>query len=436
MRYHKLKKIGLHLLVWGIILSVNLSLFGGYFGHDYDMYRLFFYINGPIWLVYLALFYSNYIVFIPKLLFSGSTGAYLFCSMTTLCLSYVIIQEFKYSSTVDELQRGLPLITQRKKGPSQQNIAKKDSMIISTYGKSPLLSSVAAKRRNQVKPVKLSKSETILIEEVYHRVGTKRQIYGDIVYFLNEDTGVRSFRRPHNSNIYSIQNPRNITQIYLLLLIFTSSLVVGAIEKSIQRSRDLERISREKMSSELSYLKQQINPHFLFNALNSIYSLVLPHSEPASDAVIKLSSILRYMLYETDKKQVSLEKEMEVIRDYLDLQKLKFSEITKVTLVIEGDLRGHTIEPLLLMTFIENAYKYGADNITPSFIDINVSVDEHYFTMSVRNKIVIHESNADSSGIGIKNIIRRLDLIYQDDYQLDIKQENGIFSVKVKLKLL
>lgn len=435
MRYHKLKKIGLHTLIWGIILSVNLSLFGGYFGHDSDMYRLFFYINAPIWFIYLTLFYTNYTIFIPKLLFSGNMGAYIFCSFATLCLSYVVIQEFKYSLTVDELQKGLPQFATKRKSPSDESIARRDSLIISTYGKSPLLSSVT-KRSRRGKVEKLSRSETILIEEVYHKIGTKRQMFGDIVYFFNEDTGIRSFHRAHNSNIYNFQNPRNITQIYLLLLIFTSSLVVGAIEKSIQRSRDLERISREKMSSELAYLKQQINPHFLFNALNSIYSLVLPHSEPASDAVIKLSSILRYMLYETDKKQVSLEKEMEVIRDYLDLQKFKFSDITKVTLNVDGNLQGHTIEPLLLMTFIENAFKYGADNITPSFIDIKVTVNEAYFEMTVRNKVVISERNADSSGIGIKNIKRRLDLIYQDDYHLDIKQEEDIFCVKVELKLL
>ncbi|MEG0500490.1 MAG: histidine kinase, partial [Rikenellaceae bacterium] len=189
--------------------------------------------------------------------------------------------------------------------------------------------------------------------------------------------------------------------------------------------------------AELALYKAQINPHFLFNALNSIYSLVLPHSELASDAVIKLSSILRYMLYEADKKYVSLDKEMEVIRDYLALQKFKFNDVTNVSFRIEGSLAGYSIEPLLLMTFVENAFKYGADNITPSFIAIDVAVIDGYFIMSVRNKIVIAQSKSENSGIGIKNIKRRLDLIYQENYMLDIKKEDGeIFSVKLKLKLL
>lgn len=433
---NKIKKIILHLLVWGVILSVNLSLFGGYFGHDLDMYELFFMINAPVWAIYLILFYSNYLVFIPKLLFSNSLTAYIFCGITTLGLSYVGVQEFKYSAVASRMREEMPQVSRidkKNQATSKKNNLKKDSAINHIYGKSPLLTSIT--ERPDRAP-KAAKQELIILEDVYRKVGTKKHMYGDIIYYINEDVGVRSIRRPHNEDIYNFGNPRNIMQIYLLLLIFAISLVVGAIEKSVQRSRDLERIYREKMSSELSYLKQQINPHFLFNALNSIYSLVLPHSEPASDAVIKLSSILRYMLYETDKQQVSLDKEMEVIRDYLALQKFKFNDITKVKFNIEGSLVGYTIEPLLLMTFVENAFKYGADNVTPSFIEIDVAVKDSVFTMSVRNRIVVPESHSENSGIGIKNIKRRLDLIYQEGYMLDIKREGDVFIVKLKLKLL
>lgn len=419
---NKIKKITLHILVWGIILSLNLSLFGGYFGHDQAMYKLFFRINGPIWLIYLALFYSNYLVYIPKLLFSSNIPAYVFCAITTLGLSYVGVQEFKYSAVVAEMQKELPQI-------SRPSVHKKDTTKINiNYGKSPLLSSVEKAKKEVSAP-----KDTLSIS---NRGMVKRQLFGDIIYFLNENSGERSIRRYHNEDIYKFKDPRNITQIYLLLLIFAISLVVGAIEKSAQRSRDVEHMYREKMRSELSFLKQQINPHFLFNALNSIYSLVLPHSDQASDAVIKLSSILRYMLYETDRPQVSLEKEMEVIRDYLSLQKFKFNDVTKVSFNIDGNLIGYTIEPLLLMTFIENAFKYGADNITPSFIDINVSVDNGYFLMSVRNKIVVTGKNSENSGIGIKNIQRRLDLIYNAGYKMDVVKDGDVYSVKLKLKLL
>lgn len=433
----KIKKIVLHLLVWGIILSINLSLFGGYFGHDMDMYKLFFTLNAPIWLVYLILFYSNYLVYIPRLLFNGSIVAYIFCSLTTIGLSYVGVQEFKHSAVAAKMQKDFPLISRGKTTNKVKD--GRDSVTNSKYGKSPLLTSVEVqvkKRDNaNISPAKAIK-DVIILEDAYRNIGTKKQLYGDIIYFVNEDSGVRSVRRYHNNSIYYFGDPRNITQIYLLLLIFAVSLVVGAIEKSLQRSRDVERMYHEKTTSELSYLKQQINPHFLFNALNSIYSLVLPHSDQASDAVIKLSSILRYMLYETDKSQVSLEKEIEIMRDYLALQKLKFSDVTKVSFNIEGSLIGYTIEPLLLIPFIENAFKYGADNVTPSFIDINVGVDNGYFILSVQNRVVVTEVSSESSGIGIKNIKRRLDLIYYDNYMLDVVNENDIFSVKLKLNLL
>lgn len=427
---NKIKKIVQHLLVWGVILSINLSLFGGYFGHDVDMYKLFFMINAPVWVIYLILFYVNYLIFIPKLLFTNSLTAYIFCAVTTLGLSYVGVQEFKYSAVASRMREEMPQVSYNNK--KNQPTPKKDSTVKQIYGKSPLLTSIAG----TTDTLRNGKKDLIILEDVYRKVGTKKHMYGDIIYYINEDVGVRSIRRPHNEDIYNFRNPRNILQVYLLLLIFAISLVVGAMEKSIQRSRDVERIYREKMSSELSYLKQQINPHFLFNALNSIYSLVLPHSEPASDAVIKLSSILRYMLYETDKQQVSLDKEMEVIRDYLALQKFKFNKITEVSFNIKGDLVGYTIEPLLLMTFVENAFKYGADNVTPSFIEIDVAVEDGFFMMSVRNRIVVPESHSENSGIGIKNIKRRLDLIYQANYMLDIKREGDVFIVKLKLKLL
>lgn len=427
---NKIKKIVQHLLVWGVILSINLSLFGGYFGHDVDMYKLFFMINAPVWVIYLILFYVNYLIFIPKLLFTNSLTAYVFCAVTTLGLSYVGVQEFKYSAVASRMREEMPQVSYSNK--KNQPTPKKDSTVKQIYGKSPLLTSIA----RTTDTLHNGKKDLIILEDIYRKVGTKKHMYGDIIYYINEDVGVRSIRRPHNEDIYNFRNPRNILQVYLLLLIFAISLVVGAMEKSIQRSRDVERIYREKMSSELSYLKQQINPHFLFNALNSIYSLVLPHSEPASDAVIKLSSILRYMLYETDKQQVSLDKEMEVIRDYLALQKFKFNAITKVSFNIRGNLVGYTIEPLLLMTFVENAFKYGADNVTPSFIEIDVAVEDGFFMMSVRNRIVVPESHSENSGIGIKNIKRRLDLIYHDGYALDIKVDGDVFIVKLKLKLL
>lgn len=410
-----LKRIVLHILAWGIILSINISQFGGYFGHEESVYKIYFMINAPIWLIYLSLFYINYSIFIPKLLFKQNIIAYLFCAAATMFLSFVSVQEYKHSEIAIKMRSVLPEVRYRhsKKIEAENRTRENDRH-------SPLISSI----RND---------STTVIDKV--NILTLLLNNGEDFRYYSYTRSDAKSRHIYN-NIYNFKSAKTTMQLYILLLILATSLGVGAVKQSEKKNETIDRIYREKLSSELSFLKQQINPHFLFNALNSIYSLVLPHSEQASDSVIKLSMILRYMLYETDKPQVSIEKELEVMRDYLALQRLKFNDVTSVSFSIKGETKGYTIEPLLLLTFIENAFKYGADNSTPSFININIVIEKHYLNMYVENKIVVRNRGGENSGIGISNIKRRLDLIYDGKYSLDIEQNDDIFSVKLKIKLL
>jgi LytS/YehU family sensor histidine kinase len=208
------------------------------------------------------------------------------------------------------------------------------------------------------------------------------------------------------------------------------------IEKWQDDEKQKVKLEKEKVSTELSFLKQQINPHFLFNSLNSIYSLSISKSETTPDSILKLSSILRYVLYESEKELVFLHDELQTIKDYIELQKLRLTEMVTVNYKVEGISENKKIEPLLLIPIIENAFKYGVDNIKKSFIDINIKIREGKIELEVSNKIVaIADKNKTDSGIGIKNIKRRLDLLHGNNYEFDIKEENNVFSVRLKLNL-
>jgi len=221
-----------------------------------------------------------------------------------------------------------------------------------------------------------------------------------------------------------------------LLMIVLASISLRLIQKWQDDEKMRSEIEKEKISTELSYLKQQINPHFLFNAINSIYSLSLLKKPSTSDAILKLSSIIRYMLYETDKKFVTLNDEIQAIKDYIELQKLRLNEKVKLTFRVKGDTEPYSIVPLLLIPLIENAFKHGVDNINNSFIDINIEVENDSLNLKIRNTIVPKSGkNANESGIGIKNIVRRLELLYPQAYLFNAAPEDDCFLVLLKLRL-
>ena len=230
---------------------------------------------------------------------------------------------------------------------------------------------------------------------------------------------------------------RNLSFTLMLLISTSISTLISFIKRWKDEEQKNIKVEKEKVEAELAYLKQQINPHFLFNILNSIYSFTLEFPTPASDAILKLSSMLRYMLYSTAQEKVSLQEEVTVISDYIELQKLRLNDHTKITLSIVGDIDKFTIEPMLLIPILENAFKFGVDSVTNSFIKIDLRVSETgIFHFDVVNSIVINNKKSDkNSGIGIKNIRRRLDLIYGKNYTFGVLEQNGVFRVVLSLKL-
>lgn len=192
------------------------------------------------------------------------------------------------------------------------------------------------------------------------------------------------------------------------------------------------KLQKEKAELELRSLKSQLNPHFLFNTLNNIYSLSLSHSEKTSESISRLSDILDYILYKGSKNEVSISEELAVIDHYIALENLRYSEgRLKISRTMQLNSTAN-IPPLLYLTLVENAFKHGVGKSThQTEIKINVSSDDKYSIFRIENTFEDDE-NKDHEGIGLKNIAKQLQLHYQNDFVFKVSQENDIFKVEIK----
>ena len=193
------------------------------------------------------------------------------------------------------------------------------------------------------------------------------------------------------------------------------------------------RAEEEKLHAELAYLKAQINPHFLFNTLNSIYAMALGRSEQTAGAIVQLSSMMRYVLVEAGKEKVPLESELAYLTDYIQLQQTRFEGSLEVVFEIKGWPDGRQICPLLLIPFVENAFKYGVNPEAPSAIGIGIDIGDHGLQLRVTNNKVAVVPNDSPGGLGISNTRRRLQLLYPGRHSLIIEDEPGTFTVLLNL---
>jgi len=234
---------------------------------------------------------------------------------------------------------------------------------------------------------------------------------------------------------------------------FLSFLIIGVISTvvkiiwnwlgDLRRMRELE---KENLQSELKFLRSQINPHFLFNTLNSLYALTLKKSDSAPQMVIRLSEIMRYMLYDCNEAEVSLEKEIQYMGNYVELERLRYGSDVEINYTLEGLATDQKIAPLLFTPFFENAFKHGLGNrIHGGWIDIAFKVKEELVTLTIGNSIPQKEYEnrkfrpsevkSSSSGIGLENVKRRLKLLYPDNHSLQIKEGTDYFRIILDIKL-
>lgn len=197
--------------------------------------------------------------------------------------------------------------------------------------------------------------------------------------------------------------------------------------------RDLE---QEKLRAELTALKHQINPHFLFNVLNSLYGLAFRNDdEPTAEGIAKLSLLMRYMLYESNDTEVLLEKEIEYLENYISLQKLRLDGHTELIFEVKGSVVGKSIVPMLLIPFVENAFKFGISTVRKSFVHIYLVISDHELTFETQNSI--HEVNTPVEdgigGIGLENVRKRLELLYPGKYTLTNGPEGKVYRSRLIL---
>jgi two-component system LytT family sensor kinase len=199
--------------------------------------------------------------------------------------------------------------------------------------------------------------------------------------------------------------------------------------ESVQRN-----LESEKKDMELQFLKSQLNPHFLFNSLNNIYSLAYQKSDKTADAILKLSEIMRYMIYESNDSWVALNKEVEYVQSFVELQKLRFKDGASVEIKINGEIDGQQIVPLILISFVENAFKHGVANDPADPIRINIISNQKILHFSVSNKK--NKTNKDAmGGVGLNNVERRLQLLYPERYKLNIVNSATHYTTELMLDL-
>ena len=234
-----------------------------------------------------------------------------------------------------------------------------------------------------------------------------------------------------------IQQFKIYSYFYTAILISGFSLGLGLLQKLAQNEKERKELAQEKLNSELAFLKNQISPHFFFNTLNNIYSLIGIDTEEAQAAVLKLSKLMRYLLYESEEGNSRLSDEISFMNHYIDLMKLRISSKVDLSVSMPEQVPDISIPPLLFIAFVENAFKHGVSYREPSFIQIRMEVDETRIRFETRNRMnkTSMEGEGKHSGIGLDNVKKRLGLLYPQKHELTISLKDDEFRVNLQIDL-
>ncbi len=250
-----------------------------------------------------------------------------------------------------------------------------------------------------------------------------------VLYFKFADQPALQATLVHNQNLYFLST----------FLIGGASTVFNIMTDWARGLRNKSQLEKETIQSELQFLKSQINPHFLFNTLNNLYALTLKKSEKAPEIVIKLSEMLRYMLYECNEKYVPLFKEINYLSNYLDLEKLRQGQHVEITLSVEGNPGNLRIAPLMFITFLENCFKHGlSHHISKGYVHTTIRIENHTVDFQVTNSkpdSLPNQEHRRPGGIGLVNVKRRLALLYPRKHELTITDSPNSFTVQLIIRL-
>ena len=226
----------------------------------------------------------------------------------------------------------------------------------------------------------------------------------------------------------------DVVATIILLLVLGANLGIKYYFKTRRDRLKLAQLEKQNLEQQLEYLKYQINPHFFMNTLNNIHALVDIDSEKAKDTIVELSKMMRFILYEGNKRGVPLAREMDFIRNYVRLMSLRYTDRVKIRVELPTELPDRTVPPLMLITFVENAFKHGISYQHESFVDIDVDIDSvsDRLHFSCRNSKA-EKPNQEKGGVGLTNVKQRLKLLYDNNFTLTIHDEPDIYSVELTI---
>ena len=225
----------------------------------------------------------------------------------------------------------------------------------------------------------------------------------------------------------------DIMAIILLVLMFAANLGVKGYYRGLEDRKRLERLEHENLEQQLEYLRYQINPHFFMNTLNNIHALVDIDPEQAKETILELSKMMRFVLYEGNKQGVPLSRELDFIRHYMALMQLRYTDKVHIDLNLPDEVPDCQIPPLILVTFIENAFKHGVSYQHDSFVEVKVSVAHNELQFTCRNSKA-DKPNEEKGGVGLSNVRKRLNLLYGSSYALRIHNAED-YSVELNIPL-
>lgn len=231
-----------------------------------------------------------------------------------------------------------------------------------------------------------------------------------------------------------------VTFLYLMLetnFMVAIAFAIKVVKKwKVQQEEKFE-MEKLNLQSELNLLKAQLHPHFLFNTMNNLYALSLEESTKTSEGIAKISELLRSVLYDCNDVEIELEKEIKLIENYIDLEKMRYGKRLKVVFEVSGEIRNKTIAPMLFFTFVENCFKHGCSNDPESpFIKIGIKVNENkiqFFAINSKKENKNQDDENKSGGIGLKNVQKRLNIIYGENYDLKINDIQNKFEVSLSI---
>ncbi len=233
--------------------------------------------------------------------------------------------------------------------------------------------------------------------------------------------------------LFDFQNLLNSFMDTIFILVAATSVKQYSISERLRAREQL--LIKQKLEAELNFLKAQINPHFLFNTLNNIYALARKKSDKTPSVVVKLSKLLRFVLYESQHKKITLAKEIQFLKDYIELEKIRYDNRLDIKFDWQADDLNTNLAPLLLIPLVENAFKHGAsETISNAFIDICLTLNNGLLSFNIKNSFEYNNKSETADGIGLKNLRRQLELLYPI-FSLRIKIENENFNATLLIDL-